>query len=154
MTALIFIPPADFAHAVRVTPLVSIDLILRDPQGAVLVGLRTNEPAKNTWFVPGGRIAKDERLAEAFARILGIETGLTIPFAQAQLLGVYEHFYDTNRFCEPGYGTHYVVLGYALTLAERPTIAVDDQHSAIKWITASEALAAQDVHENTKAYFR
>jgi len=154
MPALIFIPPADFAHAVRVTPLVSIDLILRDPQSAVLVGLRTNEPAKNTWFVPGGRIAKDERLADAFARILGIETGLSIPFAQARLLGAYEHFYDTNRFCEPGYGTHYVVLGYALTLAERADIALDDQHSAIQWMAVSDLLSAPDVHENTKAYFR
>ncbi len=154
MTALISIPREDFTHAVRVTPLVAIDLILRDPDGAVLVGLRNNEPAKDFWFVPGGRIAKDERLAEAFGRILGVETGLSIPFAQARLLGAYEHFYDTNRFCEPGYGTHYVVLGHELTLASRPAIQLDDQHSAIKWMAVPDLLAAPDVHENTKAYFR
>jgi colanic acid biosynthesis protein WcaH len=154
MPALTFIPPADFSHVVRFTPLVSIDLILRDPEGAVLVGLRTNEPAKGFWFVPGGRIGKDERLADAFARILGVETGLSIPISQARLLGAYEHFYDTNRFCEPGYGTHYVVLGYEMNLESRPDIALNEQHSRVQWMAVPELLAAPDVHENTKAYLR
>jgi len=153
-SALTFIPRDDFAHVVRSTPLVSIDLVLRDPSGAVLVGLRTNEPAKGQWFVPGGRIAKNERLDEAFSRILFGETGLSLPRKAALLLGVYEHFYETNRFEEPGYGTHYVVLGYALELEARPDIKLDDQHSAIKWMGVPDILAASDVHENTKAYFR
>lgn len=154
MTALVFIPPQDFSQVVRNTPLVSIDLILRDPTGAVLVGLRTNEPAKGFWFVPGGRIGKNETLDDAFARILKVETGLTQPRSTARFLGVFEHFYDTNRFEQDGYGTHYVVLGYEIELSARPAIHLDDQHSAIKWLAPSEILAAPDVHENTKAYFR
>lgn len=146
--------PADFAQVVRLTPLVSIDLILRDPQGQVLVGLRTNEPARGLWFVPGGRIEKEERLADAFARILAVETGLRLPMTQSRLLGVYEHFYDTNRFEVPGYGTHYVVIGRELQLDHRPAIKTDDQHSAMRWMHPQEILAAPDVHENTKAYFR
>ncbi len=146
--------PAEFAQVVRLTPLVSIDLILRDPDGKVLVVLRTNEPAKGLWFVPGGRIEKDERLADAFARILSVETGLSLPMARSRLLGVYEHFYDTNRFEAPGYGTHYVVIGRELRLDQRPDIKTDDQHSAVRWISPEEILAAPDVHENTKAYFR
>ena len=55
-----------------------------------------------------------EGIAEAFARILETETGLNLPFDQARLLGAYEHLYDDNRFGEPGYGTHYVVLGMEL----------------------------------------
>jgi hypothetical protein len=46
----------DFAHIVGLVPLVSIDLIIRDANGNVLVALRTNEPAKGVYFVPGGRI--------------------------------------------------------------------------------------------------
>jgi colanic acid biosynthesis protein WcaH len=146
--------PAEFAQVVRLTPLVSIDLILRDPEGKVLVGLRTNEPAKGLWFVPGGRIEKDERLADAFARILSVETGLSLPMARSRLMGGYEHFYDTNRFEQPGYGTHYVVIGRELRLDRRPGIKTDDQHSAVRWMSPEEILAAPDVHENTKAYFR
>src|SRR3954466_13792753 len=51
---------AQFADVVRLAPLVSIDLVIRDPDGDVLVGLRTNAPAKGFWFVPGGRIRKNE----------------------------------------------------------------------------------------------
>ncbi len=146
--------PDEFAEVVRLTPLVSIDLVLRDPQGQVLVGLRTNAPAKGLWFVPGGRIEKDERLADAFARILSVETGLALPITRSRLLGVYEHFYDTNRFEAPGYGTHYVVIGRELRLDHRPDIKTDDQHSAVRWMSPAEILAAPDVHENTKAYFQ
>jgi len=146
--------PAEFAQVVRLTPLVSIDLILRDSEGKVLVGLRTNEPAKGIWFVPGGRIEKDERLADAFARILSVETGLSLPMTQSRLLGVYEHLYDANRFEAPVYGTHYVVIARELRLDRRPDIKTDDQHSAMRWMRPDEILAAPDVHENTKAYFR
>ena len=61
---------SEFVDVVRNTPLVSIDLIISDPMGAILMGWRNNEPAKDTWFVPGGRIRKNERIAEAFERIL------------------------------------------------------------------------------------
>ena len=55
----------DCAHVVRLAPLVSIDVIIRDPNQNVLVALRTNEPAKAFYFVPGGRIRKDETIQAA-----------------------------------------------------------------------------------------
>jgi colanic acid biosynthesis protein WcaH len=70
-----------FEQVVRSTPLCSIDLILRDPDARTLVGLRTNEPAKGFYFVPGGIIRKDERMADAFRRILmqgNVDRGTTI----------------------------------------------------------------------------
>ena len=137
----------DFALAVRLMPLISIDLILRDPEGAILVGLRTNEPAKDCYFVPGGVVLKNERLNEAFARILSAETGLALPYSASRLLGVYEHLYpEQNR--------HYVVLGRELVLATRPEIRLDGQHTDLRWMKEAELLAAPDVHDNTKAYFR
>jgi hypothetical protein len=60
-----FLNKDESAQAVRNTPLVSIDLIIRDPDQYVLVGLRTNEPAKGKWFVPGSVVRKYERLADA-----------------------------------------------------------------------------------------
>ena len=56
----------DFVEVVKKTPLVSIDLIVENDRNEVLLGFRKNEPAKNYWFVPGGRILKNERIAEAF----------------------------------------------------------------------------------------
>ena len=39
-----------FSYIVRWSPLPSLDLIIRDSDGRVLVGLRTNEPAKKLLF--------------------------------------------------------------------------------------------------------
>ena len=143
----------EFSCVVRRAPLPSIDLIIRDSDRRVLVGLRTNEPAKNFYFVPGGVIRKNETIELAFARILRAETGCRGNHGDARFLGAFEHFYPTNRFGDPAYGTHYVVLAYELQL-DRPEIVADAQHSEFKWMAASDLIAASDVHENTKAYFR
>ena len=92
---------ADLSTAVRLTPLVSIDLIIRDSSKRVLLGLRTNEPAKGVYFVPGGRIWKDERIRDAFARILKSETNYSSTIDQARFRGPHEHFYQENRFGDP-----------------------------------------------------
>jgi colanic acid biosynthesis protein WcaH len=143
-----------FSHIVQYAPLVSIDLIVKDREGRILVGYRTNEPAKGYYFVPGGVIRKGETIERAFSRILSAETGCAAAFADARPLGVFEHFYDKNAFGDPGYGTHYVVLGYALQLDGSPAIVLDAQHRDCKWMDAMELLASPEVHEYTKTYFR
>jgi len=148
-----FLSAADFSTVIRSTPLVSIDLILARPDGAVLVGRRQNEPARDFWFVPGGRIRKDERLDDAFRRLLKAETGLAGDRGGARLLGVYEHLYDTNALNEPGFGTHYVVLGYRIEVPADVTITGDDQHGEFRWRLPADLLADPFVHANTKAYF-
>jgi colanic acid biosynthesis protein WcaH len=147
------ITDSEFSCVVRCAPLPSIDLIIRDSDRRVLVGLRTNEPAKNSYFVPGGVIRKNETIELAFARILRAETGCRASHGDARFLGAFQHFYSTNRFGDPAYGTHYVVLAYALQL-DRPEIVLDAQHSESKWMAVDDLIAASDVHENTKAYFR
>jgi colanic acid biosynthesis protein WcaH len=150
--------PADvFKTVVGATPLVSIDLICQRGDGCVLLGQRVNRPAQGTWFVPGGRIVKNETLDAAFARLTQEELGTALPRAQARLLGVYEHFYDDSVFGPTGEApsTHYVVLGYALTVPPGLDNALPKlQHSAYRWQSPADVLAASDVHENTKAYFR
>jgi len=60
----------NFSSVIKSTPLISIDLIVRNLKGEVFLGNRVNDPAKDYWFVPGGRIFKDETRAQAFSRIL------------------------------------------------------------------------------------
>jgi colanic acid biosynthesis protein WcaH len=144
----------EFAQVVRSTPLISVDLILRDPDKKVLVGLRTNEPAKGFYFVPGGIILKNETIAAAFARILHSELGCQVSFEKARFVGIFEHFYSANRFANPEFGTHYVALAYEVLLTCRPEIVLDTQHCAIRWIDEHELHEAIDVHPYTKAYFQ
>jgi len=96
----------EFLEVVERAPLVSIDVIVRRGDGRVLLGRRTNEPAKDFWFVPGGRIYKNERLEAAFRRICEAELGKPFAIGEAKFLGVFEHLYPTNFAGQPGTGTH------------------------------------------------
>ena len=145
----------EFLDVVRLTPLISIDLIVVDDRGRVLLGRRVNRPALGAWFVPGGRIHKDESLGGAFSRIVREELGLENQTQNtACFRGVFEHHYDENFAGAADISTHYIVLGYMLVLREAAPVGRLEQHSHYVWMTPSELLACADVHENTKAYFR
>ena len=57
-----YLSDSDINTVIRLAPLVSIDLVIRDPANRVLLGLRNNEPAKGYFFVPGGIILKDDHV--------------------------------------------------------------------------------------------
>lgn len=144
----------EFLEVVDRAPLVSIDLIVRDANRRALLGKRTNEPARGCWFVPGGRIYKDERLEDAFRRICLDELGVSYSLRDGRFLGVYEHFYTSNFAEQPGVGTHYVVLAYEVAPAELPTQLPAEQHGEYRWFDVSVLLEAESVHVHSKAYFR
>ncbi|EAC1549755.1 TPA: GDP-mannose mannosyl hydrolase, partial [Escherichia coli] len=106
-----FLRQEDFATVVRSTPLVSLDFIVENSRGEFLLGKRTNRPAQGYWFVPGGRLQKDETLEAAFERLTMAELGLRLPITAGQFYGVWQHFYDDN-FSGTDFTTHYVVLGF------------------------------------------
>ena len=145
---------SDLNTVIRLAPLVSIDLIIRDTADRVLLGLRNNEPAKGYFFVPGGIILKDEPLHDAFARIIRKEINYSSTLTQARLIGAFDHFYETNRSGEPGYGTRYIALAHEVRLQDTSGIAPDSQHSEYSWWTEADLLKSIRVHENTKTYFR
>jgi colanic acid biosynthesis protein WcaH len=142
-----------FAQVVANAPLVSIDLIVEDRDGAVLLGLRNNPPAQGNWFVPGGRIHKNETLEQAFARISFEEIGLRLIKSKAELMNVYEHFYDTDFAGTPGSSTHYVVLAYRVKVARETLTLPTDQHSRYQWMPPQQAARHPDVHPYSRAYF-
>jgi colanic acid biosynthesis protein WcaH len=143
----------EFLQVVERTPLVSIDLIVRRTDGRVLLGRRMNEPAKGCWFVPGGRIHKDERIAIAFRRITAAELGKPFDIGDARFIGVFEHLYPTNFAAKPGVGTHYVVLAYELAATDLPEQLPADQHGEFQWFDVERIVTNKAVHENTQAYF-
>ncbi|HNO59933.1 MAG TPA: GDP-mannose mannosyl hydrolase [Plasticicumulans sp.] len=142
----------DFRTAVRLSPLVSIDLVVRDAAGRVLLGWRNNRPAQHCWFVPGGSIRKQETLDAAFRRISHDELGLDCERVEARWLGVYEHFYD-DHFAGTDFGTHYVVLGHELAVGSGLTTLPDAQHARWRWFEVDELLASPEVHRHSKWYF-
>ena len=148
-----FLSRDDFGRVIQHAPLVSIDLLVRDENERVLVGLRVNRPARGFWFVPGGRIYKDERLDDAFRRISQAELGRPVPRQEADLLGVYEHLYDDNALDIPEVSTHYVVIAYQLQLGAASLQLPEGQHERFVWMDVDEIRGNAAVHPNTRAYF-
>ena len=147
-----------FKTIVAATPLVAVDLVIVRGTQDVLLGLRNNRPAQGFWFVPGGRIFKDESIQAALARIaqaeLGLGDALTAGEMAPRWLGVFEHFYPDCFAGDIGISTHYVVLGYMLHVPMDCSLPVcDEQHSQLRWWPIGDALASPAVHRFTKDYF-
>ncbi|WP_430525403.1 GDP-mannose mannosyl hydrolase [Burkholderia vietnamiensis] len=148
------LPLDTFLRIVDATPLVAIDLIISNEDGAYLLGHRTNRPAQGFWFVPGGRIHKNERLDDAFRRIARDELGCSdLKRADAELVGIYDHLYEDNFGGAPDITTHYVVMGYKLRGNLNLVSLPNAQHTAYRWATADEIAADRSIHPNTQAYF-
>lgn len=141
-----------FSTVLESTPLISIDLLIKNENNEYLLGKRINRPAKGFWFVPGGRILKNETLKVAFERLSLAEIGKCCHIENARLIGPYDHIYTDSVFGEH-ISTHYVAIAYELKmekLGEFPTT----QHNSYSWMTKDKILSSENVHHNTKAYFK
>jgi len=138
-----------FKTVIQSTPLVSIDFIVRNANDQILLGKRNNRPAKGYWFVPGGRILKDEAFNVAFVRLSNQELGLEIN--SAQFKGIYQHFYDDN-FSADDFTTHYVVLAYEVCVEQELLALPEEQHCEYQWFAEDELLLNPEVHEHSKWY--
>lgn len=146
------LPLDSFSQVVESTPLISIDLVVESENKKILLGKRNNRPAKGYWFVPGGRVYKNENLIDAFSRLLRDELGLSSETIKSDFLGVYQHFYN-DSFVSEAISTHYIVLAYRISL---PTILDDlpcEQHSEYRWFDKQHILLNDKVHKHSKWYF-
>jgi len=152
----VFLEQSVFSQVVAFAPLISIDLILKSADGQFLLGERLNRPAQGFWFVPGGRVFKNEALDDAFVRITTAELGLSFIRSNAEFLGIYEHFYDDSQFGEHQLdsSTHYVVMAYVINVPSKDLISPPkDQHGQYAWWSLTNIESSQAVHGYTKDYF-
>ena len=154
------LPLHEFAAAVAALPLVSLDWVITNPNGELLLGQRNNAPARGYWFTPGGRIRKNEALSLALARVAGDELGLAPALCeqvggQARLMGAWDHFYPDSAF-SPSVSTHYVNLPHWLALSwvevAQLKLPVGEQHSVWQWLALEEAASHPQVHPYVQPY--
>ena len=144
-----------FLSLVDNAPLVAMDLVVVRGGTEILLGLRNNRSAQGFWFVPGGRIRKNESMQNALARVAQDELGLALAaLPQPPVhMGAFEHFYADCFAGDVGVSTHYVVMGNLVQLpAGTELAAADTQHSDLRWWPLAEALASDQVHRFTKDY--
>lgn len=145
------LPLDTFKTIVEHAPLISIDLVVENKQGEVLLGNRNNRPAQDYWFVPGGRILKDETMRDAFKRLTLAELGVRFELSQADFIGPFEHFYQDN-VTGNDFTTHYIALGYSIIVDQLPELP-KEQHCEYMWIGVGDLLEHPAVHKHSKWYF-
>jgi ADP-ribose pyrophosphatase YjhB (NUDIX family) len=78
-----FLRLSEFKRAVGALPLVSVDWVLLNPSGQILLGHRRNAPARHWCFTPCGRVRKNEPLGSCLQRVAVSELGLQVSDVQA-----------------------------------------------------------------------
>jgi len=147
-----YIPNDQFHNIVKLTQLVSVDLLINN-NGKYLLGKRRNKPAQGYLFVPGGKVYNNETICDGLKRVAMDEIGLT-DLSDCHPIGLYEHIYEDN-YKNNEFGTHYVVCAYEIkTNTEADFSKFSDQHENIVWLTPEEILNSNEVHIFNKYYFQ
>ena len=104
-----------------------VGAVVTDEQGRLLMIKRGHEPGAGLWSIPGGRIEPGETDAEALAREMLEETGLTVEVGR--LVGTVQR---------PGPGGAVLdIRDYAATVIGGTLAAADDAADA-RWVRAED----------------
>ncbi len=111
-------------------PLLAVGGVARDSDGRLLVVRRGNPPAAGRWTLPGGKVRRGERLADAVKRELREETGLEV--GVGDLVGVAEAIDEE---------VHFVILDFHVRVMGGELAAGDDATDAA-WMGRAELTGA------------
>jgi len=120
---------ADYKKVMETMPVICIDCLVQNEAGEFLLVKRQNEPLKGEFWVPGGRLLRNERLEEAVHRKMREELGVDVEIIKN--LGFFEEFFDKTAQNAEG-GFHAVSFLYLV----RPLgncITLDCQSSEWGW---------------------
>jgi colanic acid biosynthesis protein WcaH len=124
-----YIETEEYENILDKLPISCIDIILKNKKGDFLILKRSNEPAKGKWWIPGGRIYKNENFEIAAKRKIKEETGLdSFNFKN---LGVVETIFKTGPFGKPIHTIN--VMGYLETNDEY--VILDKQSEEYAWLS-------------------
>jgi ADP-ribose pyrophosphatase YjhB (NUDIX family) len=120
------IPEQIYRGILEVIPICCVDLVITYNDKCLLVK-RAEEPAKGQWWLPGGRIMKNEEIKYAALRKAWEEVGLECEFVSE--LGVNECIFDEGPF---GSGVHTIGI-VCLLKAKKDIVKLDSTHTDYKW---------------------
>jgi len=125
----------EYSKILELTPVCCVDLIVKH-ENKVLLVFRENSPAKNYWFLPGGRIFKNEILTEAVLRKAKEELGIEVKILKQ--LGAYDAIFKESYFKNINSGTHTIGIVFIVEPAKDFKITLDSTHSKFKWVDKIE----------------
>jgi len=107
------------------TPALTVDCVLYDPRGRVLLIRRKNDPFEGGYALPGGFVDVGETIEDACRREVSEETGVTA--TDLRLVGIYS---DPKR--DP---REHTVSAVFLAVLDKPaTPKAGDDAAAAEWV--------------------
>ena len=100
------LPEELFVFISRLTPIVNVDLLIRDPEGRLLLTWRSDEIDGAGWHIPGGIIRYKEDAACRIQATAQRELGIQVEF-EANPVAIQQVIHPTRR--ERG---HFISLAY------------------------------------------
>ena len=113
-------------------PIVCVDIAIVSRSGCLLVR-RSNAPARDAWWLPGGRVMKGERLRDAATRKAREEVGLACD------IGPLIHTAETIFEDGPGdIAVHSVNVCFLLHQIGDDAVRLDGDHSDYRWVQEAD----------------
>lgn len=136
-----YIPDKLYSQIVSVLPITCIDVILLH-QNRCLLLLRDNEPAKDQYWFPGGRLKKGEHIKDAVVRKVFEEVGLNCTFEK--IVTVEETYFEATPAMTQDVHTINICCAARIEHFSKPHL--DRFHKSFKWIDSIE----ESLHEGVK----
>ena len=140
------IPNKLYQQILENMPIFCIDIVLYH-QGKVLLTYRTQEPAKDQWWIQGGRVFKNETFAQAVQRLAKREIGIEADIIKQ--IGAYEVFF-LQGILPTKTGIHDVAVVFLVKPKDNTKIKLDETHKEWKWID----LIDDNLHNYVKTVLR
>ena len=121
------IPKDKYSEILELIPIICVDGMIIDDKNRFLLLKRNNEPEKNKWWFPGGRLIKGELMEDAIKRKIKLEIGLDVEIVKE--LGPTQTYFETGPF---GGSVHTINFTYLLKI-KGGEISIDKDHSDYKW---------------------
>jgi colanic acid biosynthesis protein WcaH len=111
-------------------PIVCIDVIIMNEKNEYLLVKRKNNPLKNKFWMVGGRLYKNEMLADGIKRKVNEEIG--VKKCSIKYVGFFEEFFNkTEQNINSNF--HAISFVYKALINSKTKIKIDNQSIEYKW---------------------
>jgi ADP-ribose pyrophosphatase YjhB (NUDIX family) len=94
----------EFLKSLRLSPRLTVELVVTNAKGEILLLKRDKEPFKANWHLPGSFLLRGEAISDCFRRISLDEIGTELSYSDAKFKGLFENIQGDPR----GHILHYV----------------------------------------------
>jgi len=128
------IPQDIYDNFLKYMPIVCVDVcIVKNDK--IFLAKRNNQPCKGQWYIPGGRVLKNEELINAAYRKALEETNLECHIYPS-ILNVETAIYNTGINNIP---THNVNICFKASINKNEKIKLNSENSEYMWVSKEEA---------------